>query len=137
MILTDTGPLVGLLDRNDPYHEICKKAASDLPSGFMLTTWPCLTEAMYLLGRAGGPAAQSSLWKLVNEGLLLIWDAPSAGSLRRMSELMEKYRDLPMDLADASLIVAAEVTGNRRLFSLDGDFRVYRCADGTAIEVVP
>jgi hypothetical protein len=53
-----------------------------------------------------------------------------------MSELMEIYRDRPMDLADAP-IVAAEHLGMRRLFTLDRDFYIYRLADGSALDVAP
>lgn len=51
--------------------------------------------------------------------------------------LMDKYRDLPMDLADASLIAAAEKLGTSCVFTIDSDFRVYRFADHSAVEVVP
>ena len=54
MTLTDTGPLVALLDADDPYHAACVAASQHLPSGPLLTTWVCFTEAMYLLGAAGG-----------------------------------------------------------------------------------
>ena len=52
MILTDTGPIVALLDSDDPYHSQCVAAAQRLPGEPFLTTWPCFTEAMYLLGLA-------------------------------------------------------------------------------------
>jgi hypothetical protein len=52
--LTDTGPLVALLNRNDPNHGACAAAAKGLPHGPLVTTWPCFTEAMYLLHKAGG-----------------------------------------------------------------------------------
>ncbi len=58
MILTDTGPLVALLNRNDPNHVVCAEAAKALPPEPLITTWPCFTEAMYLLHRAGGYAGQ-------------------------------------------------------------------------------
>ena len=136
MTLTDTGPLVGLLDRKDPYHPVCTRAAATLPGGPMLTTWPCLTEAMYLLGRAAGAAGQEALWELLAAGLLILWEAGEDDGTR-MAELMKQYRDLPMDLADASLVAAAEATGERRLFTLDGHFRVYRLKDGSILDLVP
>jgi predicted nucleic acid-binding protein len=102
--LTDTGPLVALVNRNDPNHSRCVAATRRLPREPFLTTWPCFPEAMRLVFRAGGYPAQA-----------------------------EKYRDRPMDLADASLIVAAERLGQRRIFTLDGDFHLYRFADGTAL----
>lgn len=54
-----------------------------------------------------------------------------------MKVLMEKYSDTPMDLADASLVAAAESQGLHRIFTLDDDFRVYRIKGTTAFEVVP
>ena len=54
-----------------------------------------------------------------------------------MRELMAKYSNVPMDLADAALVAAAEALGTGRIFSIDSDFYVYRLADGTALDVVP
>jgi predicted nucleic acid-binding protein len=54
-----------------------------------------------------------------------------------MVELMEKYRDRPMDLADASLVAAAEHLRMKRLFTLDNDFHIYRLADGSTLDLVP
>jgi predicted nucleic acid-binding protein len=54
-----------------------------------------------------------------------------------MAELMAKYKDRPMDLADASLIVTAERLGAKRIFTLDNDFHIYRLSDGMALEPVP
>ena len=54
----------------------------------------------------------------------------------RMAELMGKYRDKPMDLADASLVAAAEHLSLRRVFTIDRDFYIYRLADGSALELV-
>jgi hypothetical protein len=92
----------------------------------MLTTWPAFTEAMYLLGEAGGWVAQAALWSLETHGDLEIAEQ-SREDRGRMSALMEKYHDLPMDLADASLVVLAEKRGLRDIFTLDhADFRTYR-----------
>ena len=54
-----------------------------------------------------------------------------------MAVLMEKYQDRPMDLADASLVAAAERLGIRQVFTVDGDFQIYRLADGSALASVP
>ena len=101
----------------------------------MLTTWPCFTEAMYLLGEVGGHRYQARLWALRASGDLLLHDL-TPPDIDRMRTLMEKYRDTPMDLADASLVVTAESRSLTRIFSVDSDFYVYRLADGTALEVV-
>ncbi|MFQ5731927.1 MAG: type II toxin-antitoxin system VapC family toxin [Planctomycetaceae bacterium] len=136
MTLTDTGALVAILDRDDGNHAVCRDAATKLPAGPMVTTWPCFVEAMYLLGAVRGFDYQSKLWKLHSEGRLLLHDL-SAAEVERMNELMEKYRDTPMDLADASLVVTAESLSVRQIFTLDSDFRVYRLFDGSVFDIVP
>jgi uncharacterized protein len=127
--LTDAGPLIALINRADPNHGMCAAALSTLPSGSLLTTWPCFTEAMYLLFRAGGFPAQKELWRLVADDRLFLHElSPSAAS--RSAELMEKYRDRPMDLADATLVALAESLSIADVFTLDHDFHVYRLASG-------
>lgn len=136
MTLTDTGPLVALINRNDPNHARSRDAVRMLPAGSLITTWPCLTEAMYLLYRAAGHAGQAELWHWRSAGRLVLHDLTSE-QIDRMAALMSKYQDRPMDLADASLVVAAERLGAQKLFTLDSDFRVYRLLDGSALELVP
>lgn len=136
MILIDTGPLVALLDRDDSYHTECVASAARLPSGPVLTTWPCFTEAMYLLQAAGGWDHQSKLWALYQNGKLIIHHAQRDESLR-MAELMKTYHDQPMDLADASLVAVAEAITLRDIFTIDRHFHVYRLRDGSVLNVVP
>mgnify|MGYP001289411746 CR=1 FL=1 len=136
MTLTDTGPLLALLDKRDPHHAACLTMMQRLTPGALLTTWPCFTEAMYLLGEVGGFRYQSLLWDMLESGKLEIQDLGPA-EVGRMAILMGKYQDTPMDLADASIVATAEMRGIHRVFTLDGDFRIYRLADGTALEVVP
>jgi predicted nucleic acid-binding protein len=136
MTLTDTGPLIALLDKNDTHYAACVAAAKRLPSGPLLTTWPCFTEAMYLLGEVGGYRYQAELWKLQTVQRLVLHNL-TATEMERMAQLMKKYQDTPMDLADASLVVVAESRSLRRVFTLDSDFRIYRLADGSVLEVVP
>jgi uncharacterized protein len=136
VILTDTGPLVALIDRTDPNHAVCVEAAQNLPGGPLLTTWPCFTEAMYLLHRAEGHSAQNALWRLLRDDRLSVYDL-GPDEVDRMAVLMDHYFDRPMDLADASIIAAAETLATRRLFSLDSDFRIYRLSDGSILELIP
>ena len=135
MNLTDTGPLVALLDVDDKYHAVCVDALKGLPFGPLLTTWPCFTEAMYLLGEVGGYRYQAALWQLRVAGRLILYDLTRA-EIDRMAVLMEQYRDTPMDLADASIIAVAESRSLRRVFTVDADFHIYRLADGSSIEVI-
>lgn len=101
-----------------------------------MTTWPCFTEAMYFLGDLKGWHGQEALWEFIERGALQVHTS-TGPETRRMRVLMEKYRDTPMDLADASLVAIAESQGLHRIFTLDGDFRVYRINGTTAFEVVP
>ena len=136
MTLTDAGPIVALLNHTEQSHALCREVASQLAYGPMLTTWVCFTEAMYLLGRAGGYRYQAALWRLLDTGRLEI-HALTPSEIDRMAALMEQYRDTPMDLADASLVAVAESLSLRAVFTLDRDFYIYRLADGAALEVIP
>lgn len=135
MILTDAGPLVALLDGDEPDHARCAAATTTIIRP-MVTTWPAFTEAMYLLGRGGGWPAQARLWAMFERGMLQIAEL-SGAVMGRMRALMEQYRDLPMDVADASLVALAEERGLTRIFTLDSDFRVYRLPRGRAFSIVP
>ncbi len=135
MTLTDAGPLVALIDADEPDHEVCREALLALPLP-LVTTWPAFTEAMYLLVRAGGSRGRESLWRLVRSGRLVVADL-SGDAVRRSADLMEKYSDTPMDLADATLVALAEERGERRIFTLDSDFSVYRINGRQRFDVVP
>lgn len=135
MTLTDTGPVVALIDTNEAKHEACRLALPRLAKPMVIPS-PCYTEAMYLLGRELGYPGQKALWRLRSAGQLRLHDNSTA-ELDRMEQLMAQYRDAPMDFADASLVVAAETLGLRRVFTLDRHFYAYRLADGSALEVVP
>lgn len=135
MTLTDAGPLVALIDADEADHETCVLSLQTLTLP-LLTTWPTFTEAMYLLGRAGGSAGQQALWKLVLSRRLDVVEL-SRGAVERSSVLMAKYADRPMDLADATLVALAEERSERRIFTLDDDFRIYRIHGRTRFEIVP
>lgn len=135
MILTDAGPLVAILDRGDPDHEACVEALASLTYP-MLTTWPAFTEAMYLLGRYGGWKGQQALWKILKRGDLALADL-DAKLAARACDLMERYRDRPMDLADASLVALGEARDLKRVFTLDADFHIYRLKGRRGFEIVP
>ena len=134
MILVDAGPLVALIHEDDQYHERCKEAFRSL--GAPLTTvWPVLTEAMYLLSFSWD--AQKAVWEMVERGVLSLLSLDS-GDVPRMRELMGKYQDLPMDLADAALVRVAEREKLRRIFTLDRrDFEVYRPARIGRFAIIP
>ena len=136
MTLCDTGPLVALIDRDDQHHTRCVEALSTLPASPLLATWPCLVEAMYLLWRVGGFHAQDELWGYLADGLVVL-HRPAIREWQRIRTLMRQYRDTPMDVADASLVAAAEYHELRRIFTLDSHFRAYRIDGQHPFDVVP
>ena len=135
MTLTDAGPLIAIIDADEPDHAACLEALDqiELP---LVTTWPPFTEAMYLLARAGGIKAQRALWRLVQTDRLVIADL-SQSTLDRSARLMDQYADRPMDLADATLVAYAEEQGHRTIFTLDADFHVYRLRGRQRFETIP
>jgi len=133
-VLVDAGPLVALLDRSDSDHASCQETLISL-TGSLGTVWPVLTEAMYLL--RGYPVAQEALWEIIETGAVELLPL-GRDDVPRMKELMRKYRDLPMDLADAALVRVAEREKLRRIFTLDRrDFQIYRPARIGRFAVIP
>ncbi|MBW4618363.1 MAG: PIN domain-containing protein [Cyanosarcina radialis HA8281-LM2] len=120
MTLCDASPLIALINQSDINHTRCVNALSGL-SAPLVTTRSCFTEAMYLLGRYGGWSAQQELWGYASDQILVL-HFNGEDEQARMQVLMEQYRDLPMDLADASLVAAAEALNLKRIFTLDRDF---------------
>ena len=123
VILIDTGPLVALTDRDDQYYNECLAALRTLrhPMG---TVWPVITEVMHFLDDL--PNAQDAVWEMVARGTVQLLSLGPA-DVPRIRELMQKYSNRPMDLADAALIRVAEREGIRQFFTVDRkDFAVYR-----------
>lgn len=132
-VLVDAGPFVALIDRRDEHHTRCVDALRAITDP-LITVWPALVEAMYLLDTW---TEQATLWAMIEAGPIAL--APLADEdVPRLRELMAKYRDLPMDLADAALVHVAERDGYRRIFTLDRrDFDVYRVAGRERLTIVP
>jgi uncharacterized protein len=134
MILVDAGPLIALLDGSDAKHQLCTIALQSIDEP-LLTVWPALTEAMYLLRYS--LEAQEALLSDIERGALLT-EALTADDCTRMRHLMRKYRNLPMDLADAALVAVAERERISRIFTLDRrDFEVYRPAGIRRFDIIP
>jgi predicted nucleic acid-binding protein len=135
MILTDAGPLVAIIDAREPAHDRCVSALETLKLP-MVSTWPVFTEAMYLLGDAAGWPAQELLWRIFRRDDLVLVEltVPLAA---RAQKLMATYKDVPMDLADASLVAVAEPQRWDRIFTLDSHFHAYRSAKRRPFVVIP
>ena len=129
-LLVDTGPLVAILTPSDSYHASCSATMRTLNGEPMLTTWQCFTEAMHFLHRDGGFRRQDQLWTMRRTGLLRIHVTTDLEA-DRMDLLMHQYRNFPLDLADASLIAAAESLALQRLFPIDYRINSVALADGS------
>jgi predicted nucleic acid-binding protein len=127
VILVDTGPLVALFEPRDGAHQGAKETLARLDED-LVTTVPVLTEVFHLLGPASrGSAAVRAF--VMRGGLRTWWLADR--SLARAFRLMDQYADHPMDLADASLVAAAEALKTTRVFTIDRrDFLSYRARIG-------
>jgi len=131
VILLDTGPIVALLDPRDAEHPRCRAVLKELDAP-LITTTPVLTEAFHLLPPGGRGGA--NLRAFLRRGGAAVWFLDD-GLLERCLDLMEQYADHPMDLADASLVAAAEAAKIRRIFTLDrNDFSTYRLRSGRTVQ---
>jgi uncharacterized protein len=134
MILVDTGPLVALFDASDDYHDVCLNVLKETNVP-LVTVWPVLTEAFYLLNFSA--KAQDNLWEFLARGAMEIIH-PSPPEMKRCRALMRKYRDLPMDLADAILVAVGESKRIRTIFTLDHkNFGVYNPLHMQRFELIP
>ncbi len=125
MIIADTGFFIALANRRDRFHEAAKRALDALDEP-LITTWPVMTEACHLLLARLGIDVELRFIADATKGAFTTFDL-TATHLPRIAQLMRQYRDLPMDLADASLVVLAESLGTGRILSTDQrDFQTYR-----------
>ncbi|MBI5407956.1 MAG: PIN domain-containing protein [Nitrospirae bacterium] len=122
-LLLDTGAFVALLDKSEKQHNRCVIFLREF-KGKILTTEPVLTEAVYLLGPSV-KAQKACMEFILRGGAVLVPQSPE--SLSRAVVLMEKYKDIPMDFADATLVTLAEETSIDEVFTLDiKGFSAYR-----------
>jgi predicted nucleic acid-binding protein len=134
LILIDTGPIVAFFDKDDRHHDLCIEILKEIREP-LLTTWPVLTECFYLLNFSS--EVQDSLWLFIQRGGIEIYPLEK-GFLNRCRELMKQYRDLPMDLADATLVALADVLEISKIFTLDyKDFSIYRFKQKRRFTLIP
>ena len=125
MIIIDTGAFVALFNRRDSAHLAAQRAFETIQEP-MITTFPAITETCYFLAATVSHTAQSNFLKSFVLGAFQIFDLEPI-HIDRMIVLMEKYADLPMDMADASLVLLAEQLNSGRILTVDRrDFTVYR-----------
>ena len=133
-LLLDTGALVSILDRSQAQHEKCVHFF-DRWDGPVVSTEAILTEATHLLGRVRNGRQACAEFFLDGGAVLVPTTVPS---LRRVRDLLDEYADLPMDYADATLVVLAEEIGTDLVFTTDRrDFHVYRIRGRKSFRIVP
>ena len=126
MVLADTGFWVALLNPRDACHQrACAAAERHETEGFV-TTQPVVTEACHLLSARRRPAEAVRFVQALAETRTELFEL-SASTWPRVAKLMTQYLDLPMDYADASLVLLAEHLGHGRILTTDRrDFGSYR-----------
>ena len=125
-MIVDAGPLLALFNPADRHHQACVAFLRGNEVA-LVTTWPVLTEVMHLLRYSVD--AQLRLLSWIDRGGLAIAELEQ-GCIAAVAGLIDKYRDRPMDLADASVVQLAVQTGCREVLSIDRDFEIYRLPDG-------
>jgi predicted nucleic acid-binding protein len=133
-ILVDTGPLVAILSRDDQYHDACVNALRDMP-GPLLTCWPVITEAAWLL-RKSSRGVQQLLGSINGSFLELL---PLAGTeAEAIAALMKRYEDIHPQLADVALVYLAQREKIETIFTLDQrDFSIYRSGRKSSFHILP
>ena len=121
-IIVDAGPLIALFDRNDRHHRRAIEFLRGLRARRLVTNIPTLTEAAFVLRFS--VETQSEFLSWAHEALDI--DRNTSDDLPRIVALLQKYRDLPADFADVSLVALAERLNVRRVASVDRDFGIYR-----------
>jgi predicted nucleic acid-binding protein len=132
LVVLDAGPLVALLDRNDPWHA-WSKAQLDPLTEPMVTCEAVVSESAYLLERSD-PGCRRLMAMFQAGGVRLEFDL--ADHLGSIATLMAKYQEVPMSLADACLVRMSELHDRARIFTLDSDFKVYRRHGRQAIPLI-
>jgi predicted nucleic acid-binding protein len=133
-LLLDTGAFVALIDRSEKRHADCVKVL-DSWRGPIVTTEAIVTETLYLVGPQW--KAQKNCLEFLLRGAFLLIPSTKA-TLHRASVLMEKYRNVPMDFADATLVALGEELGTDIVFTLDRrGFSTYRLNQKKSFQVLP
>jgi uncharacterized protein len=123
--LIDAGPLIALFNKNDKYHEKTKEFIKSY-KGFLITSWPVITEVCHMIDFNIG--AQIDFLKWIKLGGLKVEDIKTE-EIDKIIMLSEKYSDVPMDLADATLIILSERLGIKEIITIDSDYYIYRTTE--------
>ena len=121
-VLLDTGPLVAFINHRDINHRWAEAQADRLDPPYF-TCEAVISEAHFLLKRVHD--GRNQLNKMVADGGIVLAFS-YADHIDRVNALMETYANVPMSFADACLVRMAEVYPDGKIFTTDGDFRIYR-----------
>lgn len=127
--LIDSGPLLALFNGSDNWHARVVAWLQANEQVRLVTTWPVLTEVCALLARRIHNRAALDFLSWVDKGGVAV-DAPDSWSLAKVLEISQRFADLPLDLADASIAETAARRGISYVVSIDKDFDIYRDARG-------
>jgi len=128
--LIDAGPIIALFNKKDKYHKIVKEFLKNY-KGILTTTWPVITEASHMLNF--NINVQIDLFQWIKLGGVII-ERIETVDIERIIELSRKYSDIPMDLADGSLVVLSEKLGIKKIITIDSDYYIYRTIHKELIE---
>lgn len=131
-VIVDAGPLVALLVESDSHHKWAVAQMARLPAPF-LTCDAVLSEAFFLTSRV--PHGPERLFDVLESGLL-VSDFPILREQTALRRLIQKYRDLPMSLADVCLVRMSELHPRASVFTVDSDFLIYRKNGRQTIPVI-
>jgi predicted nucleic acid-binding protein len=130
--LIDTGAILALVDADDAWHERCVAAFSSLRLP-LATSAAVLAEVFHLV-RAREIAAT---WRFLRSGAVTLLPLDDE-DLRHLDRMMKKYRDRPMDFADASLVRLAERESLSTILTVEhADFEIYRIRGRSRFRVFP
>lgn len=125
-IIIDTGFFIALFSKTDQYHKKAIKLRPIIDQRVWITTWPVITEVCHLLNSRGASHLIAPLFQMYACGGFEFFSLSTA-HIPKMISMLEKYKSLPMDLADASLVLLAEELGHGDIVSTDmRDFSTYR-----------
>ncbi|HRJ52286.1 MAG TPA: hypothetical protein PLE99_05940 [Candidatus Thiothrix moscowensis] len=126
-VIADSGFWIALFHQQDSYHAAAVTALDRFADQLLIVTWPVIVEASHLLLQRAGFQRQLAFLQTLQRGGADIFQLDGIQHMGRINALMQKYRDLPMDLTDASLVILAEELGHGRILSTDQrDFNCYR-----------
>jgi len=120
--IADTGIIVAALNKREKYHTWTLEQMRRLTVP-VLTCEAVITEACYLM--CSEPNGKEDVLALIERGILKI-DFSLQTEVEAIRDLMTKYENVPMDFADGCLVRMSELTENANVFTLDGDFWIYR-----------